>query len=339
MKAPNGYGNISKLSGKRRRPYWVRLTTGWEINKETGKAKQLYETLGYYATRKEAMLALAEYHNNPIDLKKKDITFSEVWDLWAPAYFKRTPSSENGLRAAYKRCSPLHNMSMKEIKKAHLQAIVDGMGGMSEQSQKKVKTVFKMTFKYCLENDLVTKDYSQFVTITTAKPSNVKDKFFTSEELTKLLSEGEETSIILLYTGMRIGELLNVKCGDVKGGLIHVKGTKTENADRIVPIHKDIREIIEKRLNGEFLIQDEKGKPYTYNGYTRKVFNPIMERLGLKHTPHALRHTFISLMDSAGVNKVALKRIVGHSNTDMSEHYTHKQTDELIEAMNKLKIK
>lgn len=339
MRNPNGFGGIVKLSGNRRRPFWCRITTGWEVNEVTGKAKQIYQTLGYYATRKEAMLALAEYHKNPMDLSKQNVTFSEVWDLWTPSYFKRTPSSENGLRAAYKRCTPLHNMSMKDIKKSHLQAIVDGMEGMSEQSQKKVKTVFKMTFKYCLENDIVNKDYSQFVTITTAKPSSVENKFFTSEEIGKLISEGENTTLLLLYTGMRIGELLNVKCEDVKDGLIHVRGTKTENADRIVPIHKDIQPVIENMLGGEFLIQNEKGKAYTYNAYTRKIFNPLMTKLGIDHTPHALRHTFISLMDSAGVNKVALKRIVGHSNTDMTSHYTHKQTDELIEAINQLKIK
>ena len=71
IKAPNGYGNISKLSGNRRRPWWVRITIGWEINEETGKAKQLTSTLGYYASRKEAMIALAEYHQNPIDLTRK----------------------------------------------------------------------------------------------------------------------------------------------------------------------------------------------------------------------------------------------------------------------------
>lgn len=335
----NGYGGVTKLSGKRRRPFWVRLTVGWEVNEETGKAKQIYQTLGYYATRKEAMLALAEYHKNPLDLSKQNVTFSEVWDLWSPAYFKRTPSSGNGLRAAYKRCAPLHDMSMKDIKKSHLQAIIDSMAGMSEQSQKKVKTVFKVTFKYCLENDLVTKDYSQFVTIESAKQANVANKFFKSEEIEKLLAKGEETTILLLYTGMRISELLNVKCEDVHDGLIHVRGTKTENADRIVPIHKDIQPIIEKMLGGEFLIKNEKGKAYPYNTYIRKVFKPLMKELGLNHTPHALRHTFISLMDSAGANKVALKRIVGHSNTDMSEHYTHKEVGDLIEAMNKLKIR
>lgn len=332
MKHPNGYGSVSKLSGKRRRPYWVRLTVGWQEDQETGKVKQLYKTLGYYATRKEAMLALAEYHQNPIDLTKKDITFSEVWDLWSPDYFKRTPSSKNGLTASYKRCEPIHNMSMKDIRKTHLQAILDGMSDMSEQSQKKVKTVFKMTYKYCLENDIVNKDYSQFTAISAPKTETVKDKFFTSEELDKVFANPNDSVLMLLYTGMRVGELLEVKCSDIdlEKRIIHVRGTKTKNANRFVPIHTKLKPIIERNMNGEYLIG------MTYNAYTRKVFNPYLEALGISHTPHATRHTFISYMDKCGANPVALKRIVGHSNTSMTEHYTHKDHKDLIEAIDQL---
>lgn len=65
-----------------------------------------------------------------------------------------------------------------------------------------------------------------------------------------------------------------------------------------------------------------------------------MESLGVSHTPHALRHTFVSLMDSCGVssNSVALKRIVGHSNSNVSEHYTHKTLDELLDTIDKLQL-
>lgn len=40
MKLPNGYGSVTKLSGNRRKPYLARVTLGWVINEETGKAVQ-----------------------------------------------------------------------------------------------------------------------------------------------------------------------------------------------------------------------------------------------------------------------------------------------------------
>lgn len=347
------------MSGNRRRPWWVRLTVGWEIT-PTGRAKQKTETLGYYESRKEAMLALAEYHKDPIDLTKKSITFAEVWEIWTPPHFKKYPSSAAGLRSAYKRCAPLYEMPMADIKKVHMQDILDGINHMSEESQGKVKAIFKNTFRYCVENDIVTKDYSQYLAITAKKKKSTKDKFFTAAELGKVFRSLDhvvqfptgkksyaelnltDTVLMLLYTGMRIGELLQVKSEDVdlEKRIMRVKGTKTDNADRMVPIHQDLVPILKKRLSGEYMIENANGQPIKYDTYKKHFFDPYMETLGITHTPHALRHTFISLMDSCGVssNSVVLKRIVGHANADVTEHYTHKDITDLLEAIDKLKV-
>lgn len=68
MKLPNGYGSITKLSGKRRNPWRVRKTSGWEIDPKTQKLKQNYITIGYYETKAEALSALVAYNENPYDL-------------------------------------------------------------------------------------------------------------------------------------------------------------------------------------------------------------------------------------------------------------------------------
>lgn len=75
MKLPNGFGSVYKLSGNRRKPYVAKKTKGWNINPDTGKAKQLYITVGYYATRKEALTALAEFNANPYDVNAAKVTF------------------------------------------------------------------------------------------------------------------------------------------------------------------------------------------------------------------------------------------------------------------------
>ena len=82
MRNPNGYGGISKLPGNRRNPFRVRVTTGWDLTPD-GKQKQLLQTLGYYPTRKEAMMALAEYNQNPYDLNNKKITFETCYNYMA----------------------------------------------------------------------------------------------------------------------------------------------------------------------------------------------------------------------------------------------------------------
>ena len=62
-------GEGSVTYDKRRKRWRARITTGWELNEETGKAKQIIKTIGSnYKTKGEANAALAEYLQNPFDL-------------------------------------------------------------------------------------------------------------------------------------------------------------------------------------------------------------------------------------------------------------------------------
>ena len=79
MKLPNKYGSVYKLSGKRRKPWAVRKTVGWKQISEKMRSYPIYEFIGYYATRTEALQALADYNENPYDLHFNTITFEEVY--------------------------------------------------------------------------------------------------------------------------------------------------------------------------------------------------------------------------------------------------------------------
>lgn len=79
MKLPNGYGSVVKLSGKRRKPYQVRKTTGWHYDKEKDRQVQDMITVGYAATRAEGLQMLAEYNNNPFDTKAAKMTLSSCF--------------------------------------------------------------------------------------------------------------------------------------------------------------------------------------------------------------------------------------------------------------------
>ena len=63
MKNINGYGTVVKLSGKRRKTYAIRITTGWQQEYDldgtpVGKPKQKYKYLNYYEDRKDALFDL-----------------------------------------------------------------------------------------------------------------------------------------------------------------------------------------------------------------------------------------------------------------------------------------
>ncbi|MCG5104587.1 hypothetical protein [Oceanobacillus alkalisoli] len=121
MKNPNGYGSVCKLSGKRRKPFAVIVTTGWN-----DEGKQRREYLGYYKSRKEAMVALADYNNNPYDLSAGKLTFKEVYERLIKERFpKISKSNQLGYEMAFRRSEPLHDIKFNEVRKAHLQSVID----------------------------------------------------------------------------------------------------------------------------------------------------------------------------------------------------------------------
>lgn len=62
--------------------------------------------------------------------------------------------------------------------------------------------------------------------------------------------------------------------------------------DRIIPLNLKILDFVRQRYNTEtkYLIEID-GKPVTYRAYINKIWNPVMEELGMNHTPHECRHT------------------------------------------------
>lgn len=340
MRLPSGYGGIVKLKGNRRKPYQVRLTKGF-----TDEGKQIYMYLGYYARRGEALEALAEYNSSPYDITRETITFAEVYKKWSNEHFKKVSSSsiERYSNAYRKYCKSLYKMRFKDIRLTHLQAVIDNCG-MAHPTRASIKTLFAVLTRFAMKNDIVDKDYAQYVDVG-QREGKINRKPFTQEEIDKLFKYVDtfdylDTILIMIYSGLRVGEMLDLRIENIHlEERYMVGGSKTEaGKNRIIPINKKIepfiRKYYEKNKDKEFLIINSLGRPMGYSNYRREKFDNIMEKLKMEHKPHDARHTFASLMDSAGANKLCIKRIIGHSSQDITEDiYTHKTLEELIEAI------
>ncbi|MBO6003117.1 MAG: hypothetical protein J6P53_06435, partial [Mailhella sp.] len=75
------FGSVDKLSGTRRKPYHIRVTTGNELDAD-GHTRQIQRTLGTFVTYQEAVDALAAYSRNPVSLET-GITFAEIYRRWS----------------------------------------------------------------------------------------------------------------------------------------------------------------------------------------------------------------------------------------------------------------
>lgn len=116
-------------------------------------------------------------------------------------------------------------------------------------------------------------------------------------------------------------------------------GLKTQaGKNRIVPVHPKIMPYLTKWLSrgGKTIICDDDGNAIPAYKY-RPLFSKVMEELGLPSaTPHWCRHTAASRMRMAGVDEVAIKRILGHSDGDVTEHYTHVDVSFLAKEIQKV---
>jgi integrase len=331
MRNPNGYGSVVKLGGNRRRPYMVRKTIGWNA-----KRHPIYLIIGYYVTREEALIALAQYNKDPWDVDKAKTTFADLYKLWTDKKaHKLGTSNQASLFAAYKHCRTLHTMKFTAIRPVHMQECIDKCG-RGPSTQAAIKNLIRHLERFALEMDMITRTYCELLESESAQESNKIP--FSEEELVRVWENAEtpwvDSVLFFLYTGFRISEMLDIRITNINldEGTIQ-GGTKTESGkNRFVPIHNSILPIVRKRLESadksDYLFS-ENGRALTKASYY-KYWNMAMGQLNMDHTPHECRHTFISRLDTAGANRKCIDLLAGHKSKEVGLRvYTHKTMDEL----------
>jgi integrase/recombinase XerD len=136
--------------------------------------------------------------------------------------------------------------------------------------------------------------------------------------------------LILLRTGMRIGELLNTKVQDLnfKEQYIEIFEAQKNRVGRVVYLSKDAQAALKKWLKlknsqTDYLFYGHRGRPLCYEA-AREVFKKYLDKAQLSQKPytlHCLRHTFASEMLNAGMSLQSLQDLLGHSCIEMTRRY------------------
>ena len=337
MRLPNGYGSVTKMSGARRKPFRVRKTVGW-----TDEGVQVFKTIGFYATRQQALQALAEYNMDPYDLQVQKMTLQDLFDKWSEGHYKKVgESSVRAFNAAWHICAPIAEKRVKELKLSHFQGVFDASGKNTPTLQR-CKIMLGLMYDFAVQNEVLPSDKRDMIRyINTGKEDpKLKRKPFTDKEIKALKAMddlGASAILILIYSGLRIGELLDLKKEDVhlQERWIDIKHSKTRAGVRIVPVAEKIVPYIEAWMacESEYLVPMEDGKPYTYGKFRMDHW----DRLAQGHTPHDTRHTCISKLTAAGVDERIIKKIVGHAGKGVTQQiYTHVDLATKLEAINRM---
>jgi integrase len=341
MKRANGTGSVSRLSGKRRKPYVATITKGWELDGD--KHRQLRVTLGYYESRRAAREALDAYLQAPIERPR--ITLKELYDEWSAVKYPRiSKSTAATYTAAWAKIEPIHDMIVRDIRTPDMQRIIDENAHMSMSALKDIRSVLHMLLRQAVQQDIVHKNYASFIVL----PKKVagEREVFSDLEIATLFRHDDDpwaqTVLILIYTGFRVSEMLSLTRFnvDLENGVL-IGGMKTEaGRNRAVPIHPRILPYIKAWMakGGETVICAPQGGPMPADRYRKRYYYPTLERLGIRRlTPHCCRHTLGTMLDRAGAPTTATQKILGHADyTTTANIYTHPDFVALKNAMDLL---
>ena len=328
----------------------IRKTIGWEYDPVKDKQVQKYAVIGYAATKAEAMQMLAEYNQNPFDVKAAKATFQDVYDQWSKVKYPTiSKSNVHGYEASYRVCGTLYNKVFKELRLVDLQFVVDTCG-KNYPTLKKLKILFNQLYEFAMKNDICNKDYSEYVDILRYKDKNPDKRDhnkFEKAEIDRLWQITDQPYyqivLMLIYNGCRISEFLDLKKENInlQEQYFDVVSSKTENGIRRVPIADKVLPYYKAWCESsacEYLIHTPDHKHFEYRNYYDSYWTPLMESLGFEHKPHDTRHTCISMLAEAHVDQTMIKKIVGHSGamTLTERVYTHLDIEALVEAINKI---
>lgn len=305
---------IQKIKGATKRPYVV------------------YSVVGYFSTYDEAVDALHHAHQS--------LTLQEAYDMWLPSHAKSVSvNTLNNYGSAFAHLGSIHDAAMSDITYLQLQSIIDDMlsTGLSYSSCKKVRTLISQLFDYAIINGWCSTNYAKFINLGHNIPVRPHKPFTTQaiNRLWRLESPLHDIPLILLYTGMRASELINLRARDVnrKQRTMRITSAKTKSGIRTIPIHDRIWPIIEKRLDAVYVIHECR----TYSSLSRE-FDKAMKAINATHTTHDCRHTFATRLDNEGANYNAKRLLLGHASGNVTDGvYTHKSLGQLRKAIRLLK--
>ena len=366
---PNGFGQISEIKNRNlRNPFRAMVTVG-----KTPDGKPICKPLkpeSYFATYNDAYAALVEYNKNPYDLEPS-ITMQELYDKWLPEY-EKTVKSTKSATSAWAYCSGVYKMRVMDIRARHVKgcmeegvAVIRGKEQHPTATMKnQIKSLFNMLLDYALEYELVDRNYSRTFNLTeeTVKEiQSVKKEHiaFTDEEMDLLWAnasskQGVDILLIQCYSGWRPQELglLELKDVDLENWTFR-GGMKTDAGEnRVIPIHSRIQDLVLRKyqeaeaLGSPYLLnwadpnnRNRKNLKLTYARY-QKAFERIRDELKLdpNHRPHDGRTHFVTMAKRYGVDEYAIKYMVGHKISDITEKvYTRREFAWLREEIEKIK--
>lgn len=336
----NGTGSVYKLpSGK----YKAEIVIGYY--KQDGKLKKRRKTRTF-VKKSDALNAISDLR------KEKQIqTSPTLFDLHeaflkTKRYDKLGKSQKDKLSYAWNRCKEIQLSRISDLTLFDMQSAID-KNTSTFYPARDMKVLLSHLFTTAIQQGVETVNRTEYIELPDAP--NAKRQVFSEIDLAKFWDDyyGQTPDgateahkftgyiLIMIYTGMRIGELYKIKKSD-----IHLKkrymigGEKSEaGIDREIPISKSIIKV----LTDFYSSGDKKLVERNIWGFYDEYWETI-ERLGIeKYPPHTCRHTYFTMLVQQDVHPAVIASMGGHAQYQTAiDHYNRLPLSEKISAADKL---
>ena len=202
-------------------------------------------------------------------------------------------------------------------------------------------------FNFAIDYEML--EVNPFRKVKKAKEKS-RDRFFTDEEISKILGGALELSInansnnqkllyyiilTAIYTGMRLSEILNLKWEDYRDHSFIVQESKS-GKKRIVPAHPDLIKVLSNLDTfKEYVFDLNRRVPDVIT----KQWRSLIIKLKIKDARfHDIRHYFSSQLQKNQISMITVSQLMGHSNIKTTQIYSHTDEEQKIKAIKSLRI-
>lgn len=314
------------------------ITLGFYMH--DGKMKRKRMRKQGFRTKKDAAAWIADIQTNGA-VKRDHITVSELYEIFMESTEKLSQSKQTAYKIAWNKIKDgIGYRYIDDLTVPELQELTDDAGS-SYYTKRDIKSLLSHCYKLAIRDDYTDKNRAQYIQLPSLEKQ--EREIFTEDEIATLWHHYKTTGditacrmLIMLYTGIRPGELMAIRTENV-----HLDeqwmtgGIKTEKGKRRKIILPDcILPLIEHSIaSSDGVMLAKYSKNALYNAW-----NTLRDELRLRAelTPYCCRHTYITRLTALKVSPAMLQELAGHEDYDTTLDYTHLSVSDRLSEVNRL---